>query len=40
MFEYVKNEQWTSSFHHLLKKTNIETGCLSSSIAQALYKEV
>ena len=40
MFEYVKNEQWASSFHSLLEKTNIETFCLSSSIAQVLYKEV
>lgn len=40
MFEYVKNEQWTSSFHSLLQKTNIETGCLSSSVAQVLHKEV
>lgn len=40
MFEYVKNEQGTSSFHSLLEKINIETGYLSSSIAQILYKEV
>lgn len=40
MFEYVKIEQWTNSFHSLLKKTNIETGYLSNSIAHVLHSGV
>ena len=39
MFEYVKNEQWTSSFLSLWKKTNIESDYLRSAVAQVLHTE-